>query len=125
MNGRFKISKESTTILERVMVELGLEDNRPEALRLALAKGIVATKGKPPETNGSGGGFEVPQGVIAKDQEYLKYKHLIIEQIGHCINDNEVDRHIHLFIEYGLNVMNTEINNLSSLDNYLLYLMEK
>lgn len=123
-NRRFTLTKEATDLLEQVMVELGLHDNRPEALRIALVKGLTECDELPPLPPG-GGGFTVPDGVIAKNDDYLMYKHLIIEKFQQPIDDKEVDSYLHRLIEAGLRIMGEEIEQLSSLDNYLLFLVEK
>jgi hypothetical protein len=124
-NRRITLTKEGTARLEKVMVELGLEENRPEALRLALAKGLVEATGEPPEPADTPGGFTIGDGAIAKDEEYAMYKHLIIEKLQRPVEDKEIDKYIHRFLEIGLKCMEQEINQLSSLDNYLLFLVEK
>ncbi|GFR37190.1 hypothetical protein PRECH8_04860 [Insulibacter thermoxylanivorax] len=122
-NRKFVLSKEATELLDRVIVELNIP--RPEALRLALAKGLVDAALDEIPQQLEGGGFEVPHGVIAKDDDYVMYKHLIIEKLHKPIDDKDIDPYMHKLIEAGLRIMGNEMDQLSSLDNYLLYLVEK
>lgn len=124
-NRRFTLTKQSTEILDRIMVELDLQDNRPEALKIALAKGLSESLQEPPEITDKSSGFTVGDGVIAKDEDYTLYKHLIIERVGKPIDDKDIDKFIQRLIEHGLSIMGKELDQLSDLDNYLLYLVEK
>lgn len=123
-NRRITLTKEGTARLDRIMMELGLQDKRPEAMRIALAKGLIEAT-KVPELPEGSSGFTFGDGTIAKDMDYVMLKHLIIEKVAHPIEDKDIDKYILRFAEYGLKVMENEMDSLSSLDNYLLYLTEK
>ncbi|WNR45123.1 hypothetical protein [Paenibacillus roseipurpureus] len=124
-NRKITLTVASLEILDRVMIELGLQEDRPGALKLALAKGLSESVGEPPEITGPNSKFTVGDGVIAKDDDYQMYKHLIIQRLGHSIDDKDIDDYIHRFLEFGLSTMEHELNQLTDLDNYLLYLVEK
>lgn len=104
------------------MVELELE--RPDALRLAFAKGL-SSKELPTMQKKTLSNFEFPTSVITKNEEPVLIKHLIIERLQQKIEDKDLDKYILMFIEHGLDIMNKEIENLSDMENYLLYLLDK
>ncbi|MFD1394560.1 hypothetical protein ACFQ40_02095 [Kroppenstedtia eburnea] len=122
-NGRMILSKQGEERLGNIMVELNLKD-RPEALRLAFAKGIAETTSEPSTQQGKAG-WTIPQGVVAKGDDYLLYKHLLIEKLKRPLENEEVDTYLLRYIESGLEIMQQEIDGLSSLDNYLLMLVEQ
>lgn len=123
-----KLSTQGYEYLSIIMAELEMDVNdrseRPNALKLAFSKGI-ATKELPNEEKKELSRFEFPISVIAKGDDLLLIKHLIIEKLNKQVNDNEIDKYILLFVEHGLKNMYYEIKNLSSADNYLLYLLQK
>ncbi|KYD22015.1 hypothetical protein B4135_1520 [Caldibacillus debilis] len=53
------------------------------------------------------------------------FKHLMINRLGKKIPDEEIEKYISLFIDHGLKVMYQEIQNLTHMDNYIIYLWEK
>jgi hypothetical protein len=113
-NRRVSLTKEGTSRLDKIMIELGLQDNRPEAIRIALTKGLIESPKQIEELTVNGGGFTFGDGVIAKDEEYLMYKHLIIEKLQEKIDDKDIDRYIIRFAEFGLKVMEEELESLES-----------
>lgn len=124
-NGRMYLSPRGNEILHRVMSELELMNKRPETLRIAFAKGLVSSSTtleiKKRETNG----WEVPKGIIAKDDDYLLYRHLIIDRVGIELEAKDVDKYMLHFIEEGLEIMEHEMDDLTPLDNYLLFLVKQ
>lgn len=125
-NARRKLSKDGTERLDRVISELSFletKDIRPKTLKIAFAKGISEAVRPIPEYGT--GGWEIPAGVIAQGEEYLLYKHLMIEKLGFQLDSNkEIDEYLVRFIEFGLEIMEKEIDSLSNLDNYILHLVE-
>ncbi|KIV56137.1 hypothetical protein AM501_20585 [Aneurinibacillus migulanus] len=120
-----RLSKQGVERLDKVIAELNLNGKRPEALRIAFAKGISETKGEPLERNTTGG-WEIPERIIAVGEEYILYKHLIIERIAAPIYDHKmIDKYMLGYIEAGLEKMELEINELSDLDNYMLKLVQQ
>ncbi|KFZ42264.1 hypothetical protein CS060_12135 [Anoxybacillus flavithermus] len=117
-----KLSKHGYEILEVVMTELEME--RPEVLRLAFAKGLTESEAIQ-EVKREHSDFEFPVSVIAKADEILLVKHLIIDKAQTQIDEKKLDRLILSCVEQGLEIMNQEIKQLSSADNYLLYLIQK
>ncbi|WP_243387440.1 hypothetical protein [Bacillus kexueae] len=120
-----KLSQEGYNYLETIMAELEMErSDRPDALKIAFSKGIVANT-LPTEEKKELSKFEFPISVIAKGDELLLAKHLIIERLQRKVDNYEFEKYILLFVEHGLKIMFSEIQELSSADNYLFYLMEK
>ncbi len=117
-----KLSKQGYELLEVVMTELEME--RPEVLRLAFAKGLTESEAIQ-EVKREHSDFEFPVSVIAKADEVLLVKHLIIDKVQTQIDEKKLDRLILSCVEQGLEIMNQEIKQLSSADNYLLYLIQK
>ena len=123
-NSRMKLSEDGTTKLDLVMAELPSLKSRPETLKVALAKGIADSTGEPPLSPGKG--WEIPAGVVAKEDDYLIYKHLMIEKLGFQLEgQKQIDDYLLRFIEEGLRIMADEIKSLSNMSNYMLYLVDK
>ncbi|PFK32883.1 hypothetical protein COI93_19035 [Bacillus cereus] len=124
-NGRMTLSKRGEEILHQVMIELDMKEKRPNALRIAFAKGLREYNGVPEKKERKASKFVIPSGVIAKGEEYLLFKHLIINKVGKSLDGKEIDEFMLLFIEEGLEIMEQEISSMSNLDNYLLTLASK
>ncbi|EMT44770.1 hypothetical protein [Anoxybacillus flavithermus] len=116
-----KLSKHGYEILERVMTELEME--RPTVLRLAFAKGLTEseviqeTKREP--------SWEFQTSIVAKGDDVLLIKHLIIDKLQMQIEEAKLDKLILDCIERGLEIMEQEIKQLSNADSYFLYLVQK
>jgi hypothetical protein len=123
-NGRMPLSIEGEEKLITIMSELELNEKRPEALRLAFVKGIASLE-TPPEKKERKTRFVIPDGVVARGDDYILYKHMIIEKVGQPLDAKTVDDYMLRYIEEGLEMMATEIESLSNLDNYLLFLINK
>lgn len=117
-----KLSKQGYEILERVMTELEME--RPGVLRLAFAKGLTESE-VIQETKREPSNFEFPTSVVAKGDEVLLIKHLIIDKSQTQIDETKLDKLILGCIEQGLEIMEQEIEQLSNADSYFLYLVQK
>jgi hypothetical protein len=117
-----KLSKQGYQILERAMTELEME--RPEVLRLAFAKGLTESE-TIQEIKREHSNFEFPTSVIAKGDEVLLIKHLIIDKVQTQIDETKLDKLILSCVEQGLEIMEQEMNELSNADSYLLYLVQK
>ncbi|MGA8942500.1 MAG: hypothetical protein WB502_07245 [Thermoactinomyces sp.] len=126
-NDRMTMSSEADGLIKKIITVLDLDINnsqsRPTVLKIAFAKGLKHVKDEPRDDFG-GGGWVIPAGVIAKDTDYLLYKHLIINELQKPIDDKEVDQYLLRYIEEGLRVMNEEIDQLSPLENYMIKLTE-
>lgn len=123
-NGRMSLSIEGEEKLLKIMSELELNDKRPEALRLAFVKAIASLESLP-EKKDRKTRFVIPDGVVARGNDYILYKHMIIEKVGEPLDAKSIDDYILRYIEEGIEIMINEIEGLSDLDNYLLYLIDK
>jgi hypothetical protein len=127
-NARIKLSKKGTERLDKVIAELSFldtKDIRAKTLRIAFAKGISETNSEIPEYES--GGWEIPAGVLTQEEDdYILYKHLMIEKLRYQIDgQKQIDEHLVRFIEHGLAIMDKEIDSLSNLDNYILHLVNQ
>jgi hypothetical protein len=89
-NGRIPLSIEGEDKLIKLMSELDWNDRRPEALRLALVKGLASIDSVP-EKKERKTRFIIPEGVIARGEEYILFKHLLVEKVGQPLDVKEVD----------------------------------
>lgn len=120
-----KLSNIGYECLSIVMAELEMDvKERPDALRIAFAKGL-ASDTLPSDEKKDLSKFEFPSSVIAKADDKILIKHLIIEKLHNRVSDDELDKFILQFVEHGLYTMNEELKQLSSADNYLLYLLDR
>lgn len=120
-----KLSVEGEKYLLTIMDELEIDiSERSHAIRLAFSKGIAADS-CPVERNTKPSKIEFPISVVAKNDNSLLIKHLMIEKLQRKITTSEMKKYILLFVEHGLETMYSEIQSLSSADNYLLYLLDK
>lgn len=125
-----KLSKRGTEYLSTIMAELGFrntpgkDNDRPTALRLAFAKGITADTLPNEETGKGPKEFEFNTNVITKGNSIL-LKHLIINKLQRKISDKEFNKYVLLFVEHGLEIMYKEIQGLTNMDNYMIYLFDK
>ena len=100
-----------------------LDSERPFAIKLALSKGLANANGAvSPTLDYSKGKWTIPDNII-RENDYLLFKHLIINEIGHQLSDDEIDKHMILFIEYGLQIIQKEIDELTSLEDYLIKIL--
>jgi|SRR5699024_3907451 len=118
-----KLSEKGFEYVYIVMSELDIE--RPDAIRLAFAKGITDDNIPDMERRGNKSEFEFPISVVAKGDDMLLVKHLIIEKIKKRFDAKKLGYYILMFVEHGLEIMYKEIQSLSEAENYLLYLQEK
>ncbi|PJW18181.1 hypothetical protein CV944_04855 [Geobacillus sp. WSUCF-018B] len=118
-----KLSKNGFEILQRVMAELEME--RPDVLRLAFAKGLTESELIQEREKEEMANIEIPVSVIAKGDDIVLIKHLLIDKVQTQINDEALDKLIISCIEQGLEIMNEELNQLTGADSYFFYLLEK
>lgn len=115
-NRRINLSGTGKEILD-LLCEV-LEVDRPQGVKIALAKGIANASGKIDEDFKDGKTkWTIPDNII-KDQEFLLFKHLIINELQTSLNEDEINQNMLLYIEYGLKIIKQEIDNLSSLEDY-------
>lgn len=115
-NRRMSLSIIGKEILDLLTETLEVE--RPQAVKIALAKGIAKTSGlvEKPEKDGKKG-WEIPDNII-KDKEYLLFKHLIINEAQRPLSEEELKQCMEAYIEFGLRIIKQELETLSSIDDY-------
>ncbi|MFC3800956.1 hypothetical protein [Cohnella sp. GCM10012308] len=123
-HGRFSLTIEGEEKLFKLMSELDWNEKRPEALKLAYVKGLTFDS-IPPKREGKKTKHEVGSGVLAKGEEYMLYKHIMMEKLGEPLDESGFDDYMVRYIEQGLDTICEEIDSLSDLDNYFLYLVSK
>lgn len=100
-----------------------LEIDRPQGIKIALAKGIANDTGKMNDDFKDGKNkWTIPDNII-KDKEFLLFKHLIINEMQVALNEDEITQSILLYIEYGLKIIKQEVDNLSSLEDYRIIVL--
>lgn len=100
-----------------------LEIDRPQGIKIALAKGIANATGKINDDFKDGQNkWTIPDNII-KDKEFLLFKHLIINEMHVALNEDEITQSMLLYIEYGLTIIKQEIDNLSSLEDYRIIVL--
>ncbi|PHG68923.1 hypothetical protein [Bacillus toyonensis] len=120
-NRRMNLSgtgKETLDLLSEV-----LEIDRPHGIKIALAKGIANATGKINDDFKDGKNkWTIPDNII-KDKEFLLFKHLIINEMQVALNEDKITQSMLLYIEYGLKIIKQEIDNLSSLEDYRIIVL--
>ncbi|MFK4477834.1 hypothetical protein [Bacillus sp. RC206] len=100
-----------------------LEIDRPQGIKIALAKGIANATGKINDDFKDGKNkWTIPDNII-KDKEFLLFKHLIINEMQVALNEDEITQSMLLYIEFGLKIIKQEIENLSSLEDYRIIVL--
>lgn len=113
-NRKLQVSATGKEILDSICERL--EIDRPQGIKIALAKGLVNgiwgnhsfEDGKPKWT--------MPDSII-RDHDYLLFKHIIINEQGRTMSDEEINQYILLYFEVGLRIVNKELENLTSLED--------
>lgn len=104
-NSKFNISIEAKDIIDTLKITLEINDT-PTIIKLALAKGISMLNGPQPiQKFESKGNWLVPENII-RDNEYLLFKHLIINEYQMIFKDNEINKYFAYLIEIGTRELN-------------------
>lgn len=99
-NKKLNISAEGKNILDEFCEILEIE--RPDTIKLALAKGIAITNGPTEITDfPSSKKWTVPEGII-KSNDYLLFKHLIFNEQKKTFTEEELSKQMVYFLEIGL-----------------------
>ena len=99
-NSKFYISKETKEMIDSLKMILEINEN-PPLIKLALSKGISLLNG--PEDiskRESEGQWLVPENII-KDDEFLLYKHLIINEYQTVFSNSEIHKYFSYLIDKG------------------------
>lgn len=120
-NRRMLLSEEGKEILDLIVDTLEIE--RPMAIKVALAKGIAISNGAViEEFNAGKNKWTIPDNII-KDKEFLLFKHLVINEVNNQLNEDDLHKHMLLFIEKGLRRLNQEITEKSSMEDIRLTIL--
>ncbi|UYZ24027.1 DndE family protein [Mesobacillus jeotgali] len=119
-NRRMQLSEEGKEILDLIADIMEIE--RPMAVKIALAKGIAMANGPISDEFQSGKKWTIPDNII-KDKEFLLYKHLIVSEINRPLNDDELHKHMLLFIEKGLRILREIHQNKTSMEDFRLAIL--
>ncbi|HDX9588869.1 TPA: hypothetical protein ROX98_001833 [Bacillus pseudomycoides] len=115
-NRRMNLSGTGKEILD-LLCEV-LEIDRPQGVKIALAKGIAKANGKiEDDFKDEKTKWTIPDNII-KDKEFLLFKHLIINELQNPLNEDAIHQSMLMYIEYGFRIIKREIDNLSSLEDY-------
>lgn len=121
-NRKLSISATGKDLIDQVS-EI-LEVDRPQAIKIALAKGIAKglddcdsqfEDGRPKWT--------MPESII-KGQEYVFFKHLIIDEQQKNLSDEEINEYFRVYLETGLRVIRDEIQSKTSLEDIKIKIIE-
>lgn len=119
-NRRMQLSEEGKEILDLIAVIMEIE--RPMAVKIALAKGIAMAKGAVSDEFTSGKKWTIPDNII-KDKEFLLFKHLIISEVNKPLDDDELHKHMLLFIEKGLRSLQEIHHKKTSMEDFRLAIL--
>lgn len=120
-NRRMNLSGTGKEILD-LLCEV-LEIDRPQGVKIALAKGIAKANGEIEDDFKDGKTkWTIPDNII-KDKEFLLFKHLIINELQNSLNEDEIHQNMLMYIEYGLRIIKREVDNLSSLEDYRIIVL--
>lgn len=120
-NRRMNLSGTGKEILD-LLCEV-LEIDRPQGVKIALAKGIAKANGKiEDDFKDQKTKWTIPDNII-KDKEFLLFKHLIINELQNPLNEDAIHQSMLMYIEYGFRIIKREIDNLSSLEDYRITIL--
>jgi hypothetical protein len=122
-NRKMNLSGTGKEILD-YLCEL-LEIERPLGVKLALSKGISNSLNTSPEADqykDNKPKWTIPDNII-RDKEYLIFKHLIIEEPGRTLGEDDLNQKMLSFIERGLREIRSEIDSLTTLEDYRIKIL--
>lgn len=121
-NKKLSLSGTGKEILDRLCDEIEIE--RPLGINLAIAKGIAKANGKMSDNfKDNKPKWTIPDSVI-KGNQFLLYKHLIIQEVAKPLDDDELQEYLLAFIEFGLRTIKTEMDELTSMEDYQLAILK-
>ncbi|MEW9502604.1 DndE family protein [Jeotgalibacillus marinus] len=120
-NKKLNLSKDGKEMLDGISADLNLE--RPLTIQVALGKGLSSPMTISVDTS-STPKWTIPEGII-KNNEYLLFKHLIIEQEQKNLNDQELNKQFIFLIERGLRILNKELRSKNSLQDSRIAILPK
>ena len=120
-NKKLSLSGTGKEILDQLCDQIDID--RPLGINLAIAKGISKANG--PVSNDFKDNkpkWTIPENVI-KGNQFLLYKHLIIQELSKPLDDDEIQEYLLLFIESGLRIIKAEIDDQTSMEDYQLTIL--
>ncbi|MFY4775832.1 hypothetical protein [Metabacillus sp. RGM 3146] len=121
-NKRMNLSEEGKEILDNIIALL--ETERPQAIKIALAKGIsISDNVDIPQYNSSGKNkWTIPDSII-KDKEFTLFKHLIINEAEKPLNDDTLHDYMIAYIEIGLRALDSLKKSKTSMEDFRLMIL--
>jgi hypothetical protein len=120
-NRRMSLSQQGKEILDKIVENLEIE--RPNAVKIALAKGISISTGPALEVyDGGQEKWTIPDNII-KDKEFLLFKHLIVNEVNMTLDETELHKHMLAFIEKGLRRLYEDLKNKTSMEDFRLTIL--
>ncbi|MCK6207696.1 hypothetical protein KZX50_19835 [Bacillus infantis] len=113
------LSEEGKNILDQVADLLDVD--RPQALKIALAKGISESNGAINVNYDVGKKWPIPD--IIKDREYVLFKHLIFNELNESLSDTELHKAMVSFMEHGLRLIKELHKNKTSMEDFRLMIL--
>lgn len=103
-----------------------LNCSRPEAIEIALAKGIASNQSMAySNTSSAMKKWEVPVNII-KDDKYILYRQLIIEELKKDdLSEEELKQYFIQYIEHGAKVIQMEFNRMNGLSDYRIEILNQ
>lgn len=122
-NKKLHISAEGKLLIDEISSVLDF--SRPDTLCFAIAKGISMSTGPAfIETFDLKNKWELGENVI-DGQNYLLFKHLIIQEQQKIMNEDEISKYMAHYIELGVRKLNEIKKDKASIENLRLLLLEK
>ncbi|WP_099353723.1 DndE family protein [Fredinandcohnia onubensis] len=120
-NRRMNLTGTGKEILDNLCETLEIE--RPFGVKIAFSKGLSASNGViNNEIKDDKAKWTIPDNII-RDKEFILFKHLIINEVGKSLNDEEIHQYLLAYIEYGLRIIKDEIESLSTLEDYRIKIL--
>lgn len=114
-NRRIRLTEDGKKILDLLTEQL--EVDRPTAIHIALAKGIQISDQVPNEEySDNKNKWTIPDNII-KEQEFLLFKHLIINEVQTTVDDETLHDLMRLYIEKGLRKMHDIYKEKTSMED--------
>lgn len=103
-----KLSKTTKLRIDDLMGEFvdsfdeNSKDVRPFVVKLGLSTGIANSKGLYKEFPPGCESNDWELGSIISSDDFMIFKHLIINEAGISLSDSEIKKHMRMFIEHGI-----------------------
>lgn len=116
------LSGESRKIIDELMVILDF--TRPQTVKLALAKGIaISTDAQELKNFDLSEKWEFGESII-DGNDYLMFKHLIINEQKRPLTEEEISKYMGMFIEIGSRHLKSLLEKKNSIEDLRLVLLK-